>query len=464
MVGTIRQTSDLLRGGELRACALLESALAAVAQCEPTLRAYSYVPADGARRAAELADRELATGRWRGPLHGIPVTIKDVIDTADAPTEAGSRALAGRRPERDATVVRLLREAGAVVLGKTVTHEFAYGQNTLATRNARDPLREPGGSSAGSAVTVAAGAVPVALGTDTGGSVRAPASLNGVVGLKPTYGRISRHGVFPVSPTLDAVGILAGTAWDVAAVLTVLAGRDEHDPTTLDEPHGDYILGLDEPINGLRVGVVRELVEQPSAEEQVQAAVTSSLRLLGELGATLIDVDGAFFADAATIGMAISLVDAATVHERLVAERGDSYDPGTRAMIDAGNLVSGPEYVRALRARSRLIGGLRALFGRERLDVLALPSLPCVAPPAGELAADMLGGQPNSLAAFLRYQFLANVAGRPAVSVPCHAQRGLPVGLQLIGRPLAEHLLLRINHQHDEAIKSAIDREGAGYA
>lgn len=452
MVSTIREAREQLHDGRLTPSTLLDATLLRIAETEPTLRAYAHVSTDQARQAAARADQELAGGRSRGPLHGIPIAVKDVFCTFDAPTEAGSRVLSGFRPDFDATAVQHLRTAGAVIIGKTVTHEFAYGQDQPPTRNARDPLREPGSSSAGSAVAVAAGSAFAALGTDTGGSVRAPAALNGVLGVKPTYGRISRHGVIPLSPSLDTVGIIATTSWDAAAVLTALAGRDELDASSLAEPTPDYTAGLDDLPTGLRIGVVRDLLANSSVSDEVRAAVHEALDALSGLGVVLVDVDVPEFEAAPPVGMTISLVDAAASHARLIETAADKYHPATRTMIEAGRFVSGVDYLRAMRARTQLTANVRQVFTTNRLDALAMPALPTVAAPVGELSADMIGGGESSLTAYLRHQFLANVTGLPALTVPCRQGVGLPVGLQLMAPPLHEHRLLQVASGYERVV------------
>jgi aspartyl-tRNA(Asn)/glutamyl-tRNA(Gln) amidotransferase subunit A len=252
---TATKAAAAIEAGDISASELLAAVLARLRATEPVLHAYSFVAEDTARAEAVRLDAELAHGRRRGPLHGIPVAVKDVIAVAGLPLEAGSRALRGRVAERDAKVVARLRQAGAVVVGKTVTHELAYGQNTPPTRNARDASREPGGSSAGSAVALAAGSALAALGTDGGGSVRHPAALNGIVGVKPTYGLLATDGVLTVGPSLEHVGVLASTVADCRLVLAALAGTPYEAAA---------------PLAGSRIGVLRALVQ--SCGEDARAA------------------------------------------------------------------------------------------------------------------------------------------------------------------------------------------------
>ncbi len=288
---TIAQAAERIADGSLTPPALLESVLERLAATEPAVHAYAAVDADGARAHAARLDVELRTGSRRGPLHGIPVAVKDVIWTRSLPTEAGSRALAGFRPPADATVVaRLEAAAGAVVVGKTVTHEFAYGQNVPPTRCPWDTSCYPGGSSAGSGVAVAVGSALAAIGTDTGGSVRNPAAVNGVVGLKPTNGRISRYGVVPVSESLDVVGPLTRTVEDAALVLTAIAGHDALDGSTLPEPVPDYSAHLRGGAVGMRVGVDRAALAAAPVQDEVSTAFEAALAALVDVGAAVVDV------------------------------------------------------------------------------------------------------------------------------------------------------------------------------
>src|SRR5215217_6925959 len=255
---TMSEAGRLVHKKTVSAAELVEATLGKVEETEPTVHAYAAVLADSARKAATLADREMARGHWRGPLHGIPVAVKDLCYTKDAPTEAGSKVLAGYVPPYDATVVTRLYEAGAIILGKTVTHEFAWGVNVPPTRNPWRLTCYPGGSSAGSGVAVSVRSAFGAIGTDTGGSIRIPAAVNGIVGLKPTFGRVSRYGVVPLGTSLDHVGPLTRTVEDNAIMLRAIAGYDAADGGSIDEPVIDYRSDLATGVQGLVIGVERE--------------------------------------------------------------------------------------------------------------------------------------------------------------------------------------------------------------
>jgi aspartyl-tRNA(Asn)/glutamyl-tRNA(Gln) amidotransferase subunit A len=447
---TLAEAGDRLARGEVSASELLEQTLARLRATEPFVHAFATVTEVVAREQAEQADRELAAGRRRGPLHGIPVAVKDLCHTRGIPTEAGSRVLAGFVPGADAAVVARLREAGAVLVGKTVTHEFAYGQNVPPTRNAWKLDSYPGGSSAGSAVAVAVGSAYGAIGTDTGGSIRIPAALNGVVGLKPTYGRISRRGVVPMSATLDTVGPIARTTRDCALLLGAIAGAERGDPTAIAEPVPDYAAALQHGVDGLRIGIERRFFFHDDVDPAVRSAVETALGALEQAGAELVEVEIAELDLATSVGVTVVMADTSEWHHALMRSRSALYDPGTRVMLEAGELVTATSYVRAQRLRTTVQAGIRRAFESHRLDALASPTTPRPAMPVDELAAALGDPDADGLSLFLRHCIIANVIGAPALSVPCgFSDDGLPVGLQLLGRPFGEETLLRIGHAYE---------------
>ena len=446
---SIREAGDGLVARRFTAEELLDSTLARLHETEPAVHAYVTLMEESARRDASQADDELRRGRWRGPLHGIPVGVKDLLYTTGVPTQAGSRVLEGFVPDRDATVVRRLKDAGAVIVGKTVTHEFAYGQDVPATRNPWDIAAYPGGSSAGSGVSVAVGSAFGAIGTDTGGSIRVPASVDGVVGLKPTYGRVSRSGVFPMSPTLDTVGPLTRTAEDCALMLGVIAGWDDQDPGSFDEPVPAYSAELAEGVKGLRLGLDREFFFYSRVVPDVRAAAEAAIEEIAGLGADIVEVRLPELESAANAGMAILLADTSEWHRRLLRSHGDKYASGTRLMLELGEMVLGAQYVHAQRARSALRARLRGSFDMHRLDGLIAPTLPNTTMPVEQLSVDLTGEGETALSTFLHHCFLGNVFGIPALSFPCgFSAAGLPIGLQVYGRPFQESVLLRVAHAY----------------
>ena len=402
------------RSGKATPLEVAEAALARADALEPRLNAVLDTMRAHALAAAALATRELQAGRDRGPLHGIPVAIKDLIDVAGVPTTYATRAVDPAKPDRDAVLVRRLRDAGAVPLFKTNLLEYAYGiahPDIGQTNNPWDMTRTSGGSSGGSAALVAAGVVPGAVGTDTGGSIRIPAAYCGIVGLKPSYGLVSTEGVFPLSWSLDHAGPLARSVRDAAALLRGLTGQ--------------ALAFRETRIEGLRIGLVASHLDSALVTPGVREVVALAHARLGRYGAILSTVAIPEL-DAVNRGlMTIAAPEAALIHERMLAARPNGYAPGTRAQIEAGAKVSAVDYVRAQRLRIRLRQVVDGLFGR--VDVLLSPAVAFVAP-ARDPALDDEDGDGELLSSGL-----ANMTGHPALSLPCGFSEGLPVGLQLIG-------------------------------
>jgi aspartyl-tRNA(Asn)/glutamyl-tRNA(Gln) amidotransferase subunit A len=421
---------------------LVGAALARIAADGSRLGAFITVTAEPARAAARAAEAEIGRGVYRGPLHGIPITLKDLFDTAGLRTTVGSRILAERVPTGDATVVERLRAAGAILLGKTNLHEFAFGTTNLnphfgPARNPHDPDRIPGGSSGGSGVAVAAGMGQASLGTDTGGSIRIPASLCGVVGLKPTYGRVSRAGVFPLAASLDHVGPLTRTVRDAALVLQAIAGPDPRDPTAARWPVPDFSAELEDGARGLRLGLLEDYAADPLAGPAVRAAVQQAARALAEAGAAVEPVRLPIVRQAGPVSTAIMFAEAASVHLRWLRERPDDYGADVRSRLELGALVPAVAYLRAQQARQALGAAVGALLARY--DALLGPTTPITAPRSAESRA------PEVTRALVAYTRLGNLLGLPALSVPFGRDpAGLPVGVQVIGRPFAEATVLRV--------------------
>ncbi len=446
---TVREAATLLAKRSISAMELVESTLARILETEPLVHAYALVLSDQARRRASELDRELAEGRCRGPLHGIPIGIKDLYYTKGIPTEAGSRAMAGFVPDFDATVVELLRHAGAILVGKTVTHEFAYGVNVPPTRSPWLADGYPGGSSAGSGAAVAARSAFAAMGTDTGGSIREPASLNGVVGLKPTFGLVSRAGIVPVSSALDHAGPIARTVEDCALMLQAVAGFDARDSGSIVSPPADYLADLDAGAAGLTIGVDRAFFLSSRVNEEVRLAVERAIAELQEHGATVVEVALPELELMETVGVTLLLCDASAFAGNVLREHGAELDPATRVMFELGELLPATHYVTAQRARSVLCRATRDLFRKHHLDALVSPSVPTTTYPIeAALLPDESGEDPMSAA--VKYMIPANLTGLPAVTVPCgFSSAGLPVGLQFMGRPFAEATVLRLARAYE---------------
>jgi aspartyl-tRNA(Asn)/glutamyl-tRNA(Gln) amidotransferase subunit A len=418
-----------VRDGEVTSGELVERTLEGIAELDHRVGAFVLVLADQARAEAAERDAERRRGRVRGPLHGVPVAVKDLIDVAGVVTGAGSVKLAGNRADRDAEVVARLRGAGAVVVGKTRTHEFAYGVTTPGTCNPWDLGRTAGGSSGGSAATVAAGLVAGALGSDTAGSIRIPSSCCGVVGLKPTWGRVPAAGVWPLSWSCDHVGPIGGSVADVALLDQVLAadpgrpGPGDGDPAP---PRIGRLVGDDlDPVDPEVSGVVDELC-----------------RRLEAAGATIDEVRLPLKAARGAVGT-IVLAEAAQAHARLLAETGeDGYSKAMLSMIKIGSSALAGEYLTGLRYRGRFAAQVEGLLAGR--DALLLPTLPCVAPPAGERTVTIAGTRVGVQAALTRLPGVFNCSGSPVLSLPGGLVDGLPVGVSLVGRIGGDRELLAL--------------------
>ena len=441
---TIVEAGAALRDGSLSAAALTESVLGRIAETEPRLNAYITVTGDLAREQAAEADAALRDGRDLGPLHGIPVALKDLVDTAGIATTGGSGFLRERVPEADATVYRKLQEAGAVMPGKLNLHEFAFGTTSRnphfgAVRNPWDEERSPGGSSGGSGASVAVGSSLAALGSDTGGSIRIPASLCGVVGLMGTYGRVSRAGVLPLSWTLDHVGPLAKTVEDAALVLNAIAGHDPADPGSAARPVDDATAKLGEEIAGLRIGLPREMLWD-GLDDEVAEACTVAVDVLRGLGAVVEEVDLPLQTGRGR-GLTI-IAEAAAYHEKWLRERRDEYGD-ILPRIEAGLTVSAVDYINDQRLRRKFIAETRAVL--EQVDVLVSPTCSRTAP----LIED---GDPTAELARLTAPY--DVTGIPAISVPCGFDgKGLPIGLMIGGRHWDEATVCQVAGAYEVAVE-----------
>jgi aspartyl-tRNA(Asn)/glutamyl-tRNA(Gln) amidotransferase subunit A len=443
--------SDLLRRRAVSSVELTEATLRRIEQTEPVVHAYALILAERARRAASHADRELAQGRWHGPLHGIPIAIKDICYMRDLPNEAGSRAMAGFVPGYDATVVRRLEDAGAVVVGKTVTHEFAYGVNVPPTRTPWNLECYPGGSSAGSGVAVAIGTAYAAVGTDTGGSIRVPAAINGIVGLKPTFGRVSRYGIVPLAASLDHPGPLTRTVEDCAIFLQAIAGYDSADAGSVDVPVPDYRAELHAGVAGITIGVERAHFFYGGVTDDVRRGVEEAVDTLRRLGATIVEVELPELSWSPQVLMTILGAEASTIHRQRLRERPDDYDPATRRSLELGEFIPATHYLTAQRARALLKNRMQNLFAAHKLDALLSPTLPMTTVPIPELhieRPDYPGESP--VISKVHHTFSANLTGQPALSVPCGlASNGLPFAFQLLGRPFAEATVFRIARAYE---------------
>jgi len=438
---TLEEAAALVRDRRVSPVELTEACLARIEAVEPRLNAFVTVTAELARAQAREAGDEIAAGRYRGPLHGIPVAVKDLFATKGIRTTAGSRILADWVPTEDATVVRRLRESGAVLLGKLGLHEFAYGISSVNphfgdVHNPWDTTRIPGGSSGGSAVAVVAGEAYAALGSDTGGSIRIPASLCGCVGLKPTFGRASLFGAVPLSWSLDHPGPLARTVRDVAVATAAIGGHDPRDPISADRPVPDFLAGIDLGPQRLRVGVPTDHVWD-DCDPAIASVVRRAIDALAHAGAEIVEIPWRRAADYAKAASAVLGVEARAYHEGTFPGRSAEYGPLVRARLLSQGDVDAETYARSMRLllEARAGGADRDLDG---VDVLAMPTVPSRAWTIEE-AKEV--PRPSE---WTRITRIFDLTGQPAISVPCGTDPdGLPIGLQFAARMWDEAAVLR---------------------
>jgi aspartyl-tRNA(Asn)/glutamyl-tRNA(Gln) amidotransferase subunit A len=443
----IAELGTRLRRRALSPVELCQVLLARCTRLDPSLNAFITLEPERVLAQARVAEAELQAGQGRGPLHGVPVAVKDLCWTRGERTTAGSRLFADFVPDQDATVVARLRAAGAIVFGKTNTPELAYGPLNAyrfgPSRNPWDLERFTGGSSMGAAAALAGGLAPGALGSDTGGSIRGPANWSGVVGLKPTYGRVPLRGVIPLAASLDHVGPMARSALDCALLLGVIAGHDPDDPTSAAQPVPDYAAGLEAPLRGLRVGVPW-LYPWDTLAPDIGRVLEAALGALGRLGLTLAPATIPGWHDAVQ-GMEVLIrCEAAAEYAEVLATRAGDLLPEVRERLIGGRGTAAPTYIAARRAGARLRRALDALLGE--VDLVALP---CREHSAPRIDA---GGRHLDPLSTRNYFSPLNVAGLPALAVPCgFDDRGLPVALQLVGRAWAEGTLLAVAHAYQQA-------------
>jgi aspartyl-tRNA(Asn)/glutamyl-tRNA(Gln) amidotransferase subunit A len=446
---TIAELAPRLRRKEVSPLELTRTCLERIEKLNPGLNAFITVTAESALAEARAAEIEIARGEWRGPLHGIPVALKDLIDTAGTRTTAASALFQNRVPAEDAEVVQRLRRAGAVILGKNNLHEFAYGGSSLVSffgdvHNPRNTAHIAGGSSGGSVAAVAAGLCYAAIGTDTAGSIREPAALCGCVGIKPTYRRVSARGVIPLSWSLDHVGPLAATVGDAAAVLQVIAGYDPLEVFSVDIPVSDYVSSLGDGAKTLRVGVPRAHFYK-ELDDEVDTAVEQALVVIKTLVAEVRDVQIEVTED-----RTVQTAESFAYHAGNVARSPELYQPETLRRIRSGENISAAEYI--LRRRELDQERRRAHDFFAEVDLLVTPTMPIPAPAIADLKKDPTALRPAELT-LLRNTRPFNVWGLPAVSVPCgFTKSGLPIGLQIAGPHWREDLVLRLAYAYETGV------------
>jgi amidase len=430
-----------IRKRELSPVGATQAQLDRIARLDGQLKSYAYVMASSALEQAHAAEKEIAAGKVRGPLHGVPIAVKDLCWTKDAPTAAGTTIYRDYRPSEDATVVSRLKEAGAVILGKLQLTEGAYADHHPEIdppRNPWDATLWSGASSSGSGVATAAGLCYGSLGSDTGGSIRFPSAANSVTGLKPTWGRVSRYGVFELAATLDHIGPMARSAVDCGAILGAIAGSDPNDPTAVLEPVPNYLANLSGSLRGMRIGV-----DPRWTSEGVDAAATrifqDALRVAADLGAEILEIvvpDPTAMIDD---WFPLCAVETAVAHEATYPSRKSEYGPGLAGLIELGLQQSGKDYQKIVLRREAFKGMVRALF--EKVDLLAVPAQTFAAPTLAKMAT--LGENPELITGLLRFSCPFDMTGSPTITLPGgFTESGGPVAFQFVGRHFDEARLV----------------------
>jgi aspartyl-tRNA(Asn)/glutamyl-tRNA(Gln) amidotransferase subunit A len=445
---SILEIADRIRRRSVSPVELTRECLARIEKLNPTLNAFVTVTAESALAQARAAEEEIRHGKWRGPLHGVPIGLKDLVDTAGVRTTAASAIFKDRVPAEDAEVVRWLKEAGAVLLGKQNLHEFAYGGSSMVSyfgevRNPWNTDYIAGGSSGGSAASVAAGLGFAAIGTDTAGSIRLPAAYCGVVGLKPTYGRVSARGVIPLSRSLDHVGPITGSVADAAVMLNVIAGYDARDLASVDKPVSDWVSAIRQEPKSLRVGIPRAFFFE-ELDTEVASAVEQAMVVLRNIVAEVREVSVPVDTD-----RTLQSAESYAYHAESVAKQPELYQPETLRRILSGENITARAYIHSRRALEEDRRAIGAIF--DEVDVLVTPTARIPPPTIVELKNNRDLLRPREML-MLRNTRPANVWGLPAISVPCgFTAGGLPIGLQIIGPHWREDLVLRLAYAYEQA-------------
>jgi amidase len=431
-----------IRAREVSPVAVTRAQLDRIAALDDSLGSYALVTPDVAMSQAKAAEAEIAAGRYRGPLHGVPIAVKDLCWTKGIATSAGMAIYRNYRPAEDATVVRRLKEAGAVLLGKLQLTEGAYSDHHPSVTPPKNPWNAdhwPGISSSGPGAATAAGLCYGSLASDTGGSIRWPAAANGLTGLKPTWGRVSRYGVFELAATLDHVGPLTRSAADAGAMLAAVAGSDPNDPTAVLDPVSDYVAMIGQGVHGLRIGV-DSVWNSDGVDAATQAVLSKAADAFRTLGATIVDVQFPNVTQAIADWAPNCAVEAAVAHEATYPARKDEYGPVLASVIEAGRALSGRDYQKILLRRLALRGRVAAMF--DTIDLLLTPVHPF--PPLTLATIRTLGEQPELISQLQRYTCPFDMTGNPTITLPGgFTDEGLPIGFQLVGANLREATLVR---------------------
>ena len=451
---SISQAAELLSAGKLSPVELVSAHLDRIERTEPQLNSFITLLAEDAVEQARTAERDIRSGNYISPLHGIPIGLKDLYYTRGIRTTVGSRILRDFVPDYDAAVTERFRESGAILIGKLQMHEFALGATSVnpfygPAHNPWDVSRITGGSSGGSGSAVAAGQCMAALGSDTGGSVRIPAGLCGIVGLKPSFGLVSRYGVYPLSWSLDTVGPMTRTARDAALVMNTIAGYDARDPSSAQRPVEDFTSSLDRGIDGVRVGIPDDFFYDV-IDPEVSEAICTAAGVLSDLGASVDRVSIPALDHSLAISNAILSAEAAEVHATHLREQPEDIGEDVRARLRRGALTLATDYIKAQRARSAFNAELDDTM--KGCDLLIAPTIPTGAPRIDQTVVDVAGNPENALTLMSRLTRPFNICGYPTVTVPCgFTKSGMPIGMQIAGRMFEDAAVLGAAHAYEQA-------------
>ena len=449
---SLADVATLIETGKLAPTALTRRMLDRIATVDASLYSYVTVMADAAMESARRAETEIRAGRYRGPLHGVPIGVKDLCYTRGVRTMAGTKALSDFIPDFDATVVARLESAGAVILGKLALCEIAYGPyhpGFPVPVNPWDATRWSGVSSSGSGVATAAGLCFASVGTDTGGSIRYPSAVNGCVGLKPTYGRVSRYGVFALAASMDHIGPMARTVEDAAIMFEAMAGSDVNDPTSLPDAVPQVRAELRRGIAGLRIGIDRRYATE-NVDPQVVRALEGVLSTLTRLGSTVVDVEMPDVKGSAAMWLDLCSVEAVLANAATWPSRAGEYGPAVRAVLEYGSKLSGESYARASQRRAEFTGRLERML--SGIDCMVCPVVANVPPIKSANPYELPDAEWERLVPNDIYAQPFNFSGSPTLSVPCgYSAEGLPLSVQFVGRRLSEAILCRVGHAFEQA-------------
>ena len=451
---TASQLSNLIETKEVSPVEATEAYLDRIEEVDPKLNSYITITGEQAVESARQAEQEIAAGKHRGPLHGVPMAVKDQFNTAGVLTTGGSSILKDNVPSEDATVIAKLKEAGAVMLGKLNMSEFAmaeiYNHPYGTPRNPWDLERNPGTSSSGSGAATAAFLCSTSLGEDTGGSIRGPANFSGLVGLRPTHGRVSRYGVLGGSWSMDTVGPISRSVEDAAITIQAIAGYDTKDTYSWDVPVPDYRSALTGDIQGIKMGVIQERMDSPNLDPEFRETVAKAISVLGELGASSEDVSIPLAPNAGALTMSILNVEWANLHRPLFEPNFDELDHNNKIRFLTGSIIPAQAYYKAQKIRAVL--RQQILDALEKVDVLILPTGPVTAPPVESVPGiESKEHSLTGLAGRISFTGPFNLAGTPAISVPCgFSAAGMPMGLQIVGKPFDEETVLRVAHAYEQ--------------